>query len=371
MAEPINLKDLKRALEESDAPWEMDEENPIVKLDETTRRRMLGFTPPPYEKSLAAAIRDDADSTIVTPEMAMSQRAISSPVKFDNRDVNGKNFTTAVKDQGGCGSCVAFGTTAVMETTYQRQTNNANSDINLSEAHLFYCHGGDDGRSCSNGWWPDKALEKANEKGVATDDMYPYTGTQQACSVTSGWQNSKATSAGHTKLETRAAMKDWLSRKGSITGCFLVYQDFFAYRSGVYRHVSGEAAGGHCVEICGYDDNQACWICKNSWGTQWGEAGFFRIGYGQCQIETWAGPYGCNGVSLRSWARDTLVAGLWSNTSQNNAHAYLSGVGWRLIQNDDAATHHAMLLQLCSARAAGRRVDALIDNREIQELYVI
>ena len=46
------------------------------------------------------------------------------------------------------------------------------------------------------------------------------------------------------------------------------------------------AIGGHCVEIIGYDDSRSCWICKNSWGTDDPGAGFFRIGYGQCGIDT-------------------------------------------------------------------------------------
>jgi C1A family cysteine protease len=109
--------------------------------------------------------------------------------------------------------------------------------------------------------------------------------------------------SGRTKLTGRANIKNWIATKGTVTGCFIIYQDFFSYRSGVYRHVTGSQAGGHCIEIVGYDDAQGCWICKNSWGTNWGAGGFFRIAYGQCQIDTWYGPYGANSVSLRARSR--------------------------------------------------------------------
>jgi hypothetical protein len=65
-----------------------------------------------------------------------------------------------------------------------------------------------------------------------------------------------------------------------------VYQDFFSYSGGVYRHVTGALAGYHAVSVVGYDDTQSCWISKNSWGPGWGEAGFFRIGYGQAGIDS-------------------------------------------------------------------------------------
>jgi hypothetical protein len=33
--------------------------------------------------------------------------------------------------------------------------------------------------------------------------------------------------------------------------------------------------GGHCVVVVGY--NQNYWICRNSWGTSWGNHGYFKI----------------------------------------------------------------------------------------------
>ncbi|HEY5013728.1 MAG TPA: C1 family peptidase, partial [Acidimicrobiia bacterium] len=85
-------------------------------------------------------------------------------------------------------------------------------------------------------------------------------------------------------------MKNIISTIGPTTACFTVYEDFMHYRGGVYRHVAGNQVGGHCVCIIGYDDAVGCWIAKNSWGTNWGEHGFFRIAYGQCGIDNvmWA-----------------------------------------------------------------------------------
>jgi C1A family cysteine protease len=75
---------------------------------------------------------------------------------------------------------------------------------------------------------------------------------------------------------------------------------------GVYRHTMGGVDGGHAVLVIGYSDTEQCWICRNSWGTNWGGAaradgtgaGFFKIGYGECNIDN-EPFYGCHGVIPR------------------------------------------------------------------------
>lgn len=370
MPEALNLQKLSEELKEAGSPWEMDQHTEMALLTEDERCVRFGFTPPQGEMSLEEAAKlSEFAMPLTAGEIAME--ATAAPPSYDLRDVNGKDFTTPVQNQGSCGSCVAFGTVAVLETTAKRTRNDPNLSIDLSEAHMFYCHAKEEGRTCANGWWPDRAFEKAKEKGVTFDEFFRYTPGDQNCALGNGWKNALATPTGYTKLDTRAKMKKRISTQGSVTGCFTVYQDFFSYRSGVYRHVSGGVAGGHCVEILGYDDARGCWICKNSWGKNWGMAGYFLIAYGQCNIETWSGPYGVDGVSLRMWNRNVRVDGLWTNDSDRNAYVHLSGAGWRQVARTTVPVQHVMLSQLITAKAASRRVDALLENKRIEEVYVI
>lgn len=370
MPESLNLQQLATDLADAGSPWEMDPGTSMAQLTEDERRIRLGFQPPAGEMSFTQAVAK-ADAQEPLTEHEIQSEISSAPAKFDLRNVGGKNFTTPVKNQGGCGSCVAFGSAAVMETTFKRLRNAPNLPVDLSEAHIFYCHGAEENRHCGNGWWPDNAFKKAKAKGVTFEAYFPYTAGNQACTLQSGAQENLLTPTGHTKLGSRAKIKEWIATKGSVTGCFVVYQDFFSYKSGVYKHVSGSAAGGHCVEIIGYDDSQGCWICKNSWGTNWGESGYFRIGYGVGNIDSWAGPYGVNGVRSKQWVKQAKVNGLWSNSSSKNAWVHLSGVGWRKLATTSSTVQHTMLAQMAAAKAANRNVNVLEENKKIRELYVI
>jgi cathepsin B len=86
---------------------------------------------------------------------------------------------------------------------------------------------------------------------------------------------------------TVSAIQLEVMNNGPIEAGMTVYNDFLAYKSGIYKHITGSLAGGHAVKIVGWGEQNGInyWICANSWGTTWGENGFFRIAFGECGID--------------------------------------------------------------------------------------
>jgi len=76
---------------------------------------------------------------------------------------------------------------------------------------------------------------------------------------------------------------------GPVEACFSVYEDFVSYKTGVYRHVTGDFLGGHCLKIVGWgvEGSDPYWILVNSWTTYWGDQGTVKIlrGKDECGIE--------------------------------------------------------------------------------------
>ena len=197
------------------------------------------------------------------------------PASLDWRK-NPDNYLTPIQNQSGCGACVAFGTTAVMEVCKRIVELKPTLDVKLSEWDLF-SHGGD----CGSGWTLEAANKAAITYGVCPERCWPYTGERQPCASD---PILKLKISGSKRIIGDAQAKEWLSTKGPIQAAMDVYEDFFNYDSGIYKSEYGGWVGAHCIAIIGYNDQEQCWICKNSWSTSWGDNGYFKIAYGDCGI---------------------------------------------------------------------------------------
>lgn len=358
------LIQLQSDLQKSGNEW-IAGETPLIFLNEDQQRTILGANPP---EGLPGE-----DEKVQSRALAMLQHeegfsgATAHPSKFDWRNRSGKNFVTPVKNQGGCGSCVAFGVVAGIESIVRIKKNNPNYAIDLSEAHLFYCLKGDP-NGCSNGWWPSTAYDKIKASGIALESYFPYTGSQQTCKVKTNWQNQKVSITGHKHISNVNQIKEWISKNGPVSACYEVFQDFFAYKSGVYKHISGKSVGWHCISVIGYDDVGGYWIAKNSWGTGWGNNGFFKIKYGECSFEKY-GMWGALGVTNSPWIYSKKIQGLWTNDSAKNAYAYIQDEGWLKIRNTNENAYYNLLDCCVAAKAKKKKVSVKTQNAQIEEIY--
>jgi C1A family cysteine protease len=364
----VDTAAIRAALGEQGHPWRAAD-NPLTEMPEAERLRRLGV-PLPSEAEQAAI--DDRRAQVQALHRQARAAMVGAPASFDARDVAGNNYVTRVTDQGACGSCVAFGSVAVIETTAAYTRRQPNLELDLSEAHLFFTHGRSVGRNCDNGWLPLPALEMIRDIGVTFEDYFPYTPGNSGGGILNGdWPNrlARVVQVANVTADPNK-IKEHISQYGAVTACFKVFGDFFAYRSGVYRHVSGDLKGGHCVALIGYDDAQGCWIAKNSWGPTWGDGGFVRIAYGECDVEAWQ-CVGATAVRLRAWTGQSHVLGLWSNDAPRNGWAYLENYGWHKVAATSEQIETTMLDQAIAAKTAGRAINAFADNGVINTLYVM
>lgn len=253
--------------------------------------------------------------------------AADIPASYDARTAH-PNCTTIskIRDQSACGSCWAFGSTEAFEDSRCIATG---EDIEFStEDTAGCCQGFSCGLSMGcNGGQPSAALKWMTKTGVVTGGDYdqltsktggckPYslqpcahhvppsskypacptkeyrlkcekTCTDTASGKTYGTDKVKGGKA--FSPSGVQSMQTAIMTSGPLAVAFTVYADFPTYKSGVYKHVSGSALGGHAVEMIGWGTESGTdyWVIKNSWNEEWGDGGTFKIvrGTDECGIE--------------------------------------------------------------------------------------
>jgi C1A family cysteine protease len=83
-------------------------------------------------------------------------------------------------------------------------------------------------------------------------------------------------------------MQTDLMANGPMQVAIFIFSDLGSYASGVYTRTVTDETGGHAVQLIGWGTDPTSkldyWLVQNSWGKEWGEAGYFRIRRGTNEI---------------------------------------------------------------------------------------
>jgi len=296
--DPITVEELQRLIDATGGWWVAGETN-VSRLSPDEQQYRLGLASDAFDRAFLSQL----------PTSTAPAATFSLPSSVDWRDHNG-DWTTPIRDQSNCGSCVAFGTLGAVESRLEIYHDDPNENPDLSEQHLFFCGGGD----CESGWYPSAAMSFTRDTGVVDELCDPYDANDHTCSPCTNWQSRVTKIHCWYYVGGRDDVKHYLANYGPVEATMAVYRDFDYYVGGVYRHTWGDLRGYHAITLVGYDDSEGYWIAKNSWGDDWGEDGWFRAAYGDVIYDSaytpvfdQAPPGGASNVRPDGWS------GLYTN----------------------------------------------------------
>ncbi len=260
-------------------PWTAGDTE-ISVLPEAERRMYLGGIRPTLQRS-----RSPFKKFLIPRGQA---KPAALPDQFDWHSQNGRNWVTPVRNQGGCGSCWAFAAVAAVEAMYKIERNQPSLDIDLSEQQIVSCSGAG---NCQFGGDTYGALIYIATTGVTQETCFPYQAHDLPCGPCADWYKNRYFIRQYQYVTQSYADSNAIMtalQEGPVAAWFEVYNDFYYYTGGIYEVTPGAIdEGGHVVLVVGYNKTDRYWICKNSWGVHWGEAGYFKIRWDEAEIGSW------------------------------------------------------------------------------------
>jgi len=250
------------------------------------------------------------------------------PDYFNWMDYEGKDWTTSAKDQSSCGSCWIFAALGALDSIINIREGIAELDVDLSEQYAISClpRAG----NCITGWaykaffyiMSDRPTGN-NCNGIIPESCFPYKAIDaegindysddndpvlcdEKCE---NWEDFLIPISDFGKWYPDGSIEDIDAIKTQVmqNGPVCANIDFTFYIHGkdslldwgwdhndideFYTTSEDFVTSLHCIVIVGWRDdtditNGGYWICKNSWGPEWGYNGFFNIEYGKLRIDS-------------------------------------------------------------------------------------
>mmetsp|Transcript_111078 Transcript_111078/g.175081 ORF Transcript_111078/g.175081 Transcript_111078/m.175081 type:complete len:554 (-) Transcript_111078:88-1749(-) len=242
------------------------------------------------------------------PDKMVEEVEKSLPREFDWRKARGgRNFLEPVMDQADCGSCYAVSTMRMLTARHKVKTNNTNAE---PWSISFPLHCGEYTQGC-NGGYGFLVSKWSEDVGLIPASCAPYN-TSGTCHSTCDPKTMKKRyrAANHHLVggfygnSSSVPMMLELFNHGPLVVSFEPTDDFMMYSGGIFsqlelsvpaplvKHNSEWQKVDHAVLLIGWgeENGQKYWMVQNSWGADWGEAGYFRISRdnNECGVESQA-----------------------------------------------------------------------------------
>ncbi len=250
-----------------------------------------------------------------------------SKISFpDVYDLRNEMEVSSVKNQGNAGHCWSFAAIGAIEA---RSLKLGFEEIDLSEHNMATCHGFE-WEEGGNQSIATAYLSRLSGPILETQD--PYNDYEFSCSATNTEPQFYVPESRFLP-KNADIIKYYLMNYGAIAVSYYHNDSYFRSYNNTYYY-SGEKGSNHGVLLVGWNDNKTtsggtgAWIIKNSWGSFWGDDGFFYMSYNDTHAIDKATLYP---LRLETNNIDTIL--MYDDFGEITSYGYGNYEGYALIKH--------------------------------------
>ena len=236
-----------------------------------------------FKKFIESGAKRDITGIIPSPTTyifsdKVSEKILDAKSGFPSSfNLNDEGFVSSVKNQGVAGHCWSFAAIGSLES---RSMVLGFGELNLSEHNMATCHGFE----WEQGGNQDIATAYLSRlQGPLLESQDIYNDYEFTCSA-SGLDPHYYVPESRFLPSNPDVVKYYLMNYGAIAVSYYANDVYFNNSDDTYFY-SGTDNINHGVLLVGWDDTKSTavglgtWIIKNSWGTSWGDNGYFYMSY--------------------------------------------------------------------------------------------